>query len=151
MATNPNAPIPDEGAGIDRARGETSAFDGQSTIQLVRRLIDDLGSLFRKEMALATSEISRSMTAIQAGVASIATGGAVLFAGFLVLLLAVAAALAEVVDTWLALLIVGGVVAVVGFIMLSAGRKKLKNSTIKPEKAQAAVREDAEMVRRKMQ
>jgi uncharacterized membrane protein len=75
----------------------------------------------------------------------------VLFAGFIVLLLAAAAALAEVMAAWAAGLIVGGIVTIIGFMMLSAGRKKLKSANLRPERTQEAMREDAEMLRRKMQ
>ncbi len=123
----------------------------EGTGHLLRRLGEDVGALLRKEVALASSEITRALTGLQGALASVATGGAVLFAGFVVLLLAAAAALAEVMPAWAAGLIVGGVVTLIGFIMLSAGRKKLRSANLKPERAQESVREDAEMLRRKMQ
>jgi Putative Actinobacterial Holin-X, holin superfamily III len=142
-----NPPLGKDGGGA----GNGSALEHESTGSLFRRLGEDFAALLRKEMALATSEVSRAITDIQTAIASVATGAAVLFAGFFVLLLAAAAALAQVMPAWLAGLIVGGAVVIIGFVMLSAGRKKLQSSTLKPERTQESVREDAEMLRRKMQ
>lgn len=121
----------------------------ETTGGLLRRLGEDLATLLRKELALATSEISQSVTEARRGVSGIATGGAVLFAGFLILLLAATAALAEVMEAWLAGLIVGGIVAIIGYAMLAAGRKKLSAGSLKPERTQESLRQDSELLRRR--
>jgi hypothetical protein len=146
MATHPDAFI------ATRPDPDVSASPGEeeSIGTLFRRLGDSLATLFRKELALATSELTRSIAHLQSGIASLAAGGAVLFAGFIVLLIAASMALAQVVEMWLAFLIVGAIVTVVGFLMVSAGQKRLK-STPKPERTQEQVRQDADMLRRKMQ
>lgn len=122
-----------------------------STTGLLRRLGDDLASLLRKELALATSEVSRSVQDAKQGVAGIATGGAVLFAGFLILLLALTVALAQVMEAWLAGLIVGGIVCIIGFVMLNAGRKKMSATSMKPERTQQSLKQDSELLRRRVQ
>ena len=54
---------------------------------LLRQLTREVPSLFTKELALAKAELSESLRATKAGAASVATGGAVLLAGFIVLLM----------------------------------------------------------------
>ena len=54
---------------------------------LLRQLTREVPSLFTKELALAKAELSESIRATKAGAASVATGGAVLLAGFIVLLM----------------------------------------------------------------
>lgn len=127
------------------------ALESESTTGLLRRLGEDLATLLRKELALASSEISQTVTDAQRGIASVAMGGAVLFAGLIFLLLAATAALAQVVETWLAALIVGGVVAVIGYAMLAAGKRKLKPSALKLERTQQSLREDTELLHRRTQ
>ena len=122
-----------------------------TTTGLLRRLADDLTTLLRKELALATSEISRSVGEARDGITSMALGGAVLFAGILVLLASVVLALAEVMEPWLAALIVGAIVAVAGFLMLQAGKKKLRPVSLKPERTQEMLRGDRDMLQRRMQ
>ncbi len=57
-----------------------------TTLGLLRRLMDELATLFRQEMALATAEVTGAIAKLSIGLVSVISGGAVLFAGFLVLL-----------------------------------------------------------------
>lgn len=123
--------------------------DAESPAGLLRRLVDELTTLVRQEIALATSEMTRSLGEARTGVASVATGGAVLFAGILVLLAAAVLALAEVMEAWLAALIVGVIVAAVGYGMLQAGKKKLDPSHLKPVRTQESLRRDKELFDRR--
>jgi type IV secretory pathway TrbD component len=72
----------------------------------------------------------------------------VLFAGFIVLLGAAVAALALVMDTWLAALIVGGVVALIGLMLLLKAKKSLNPESMVPNRTIESLKKDEEMVRR---
>jgi predicted phage tail protein len=126
------------------------ARESQSTAGLFRQLFDEVATLFRKEIALAKAELSEAVSEAKLAAISIASGGAVLFAGFLVLLAAAVLGLAHVVSDWLAALIVGGIVAAIGFVMVQSGKQKMETSTFKPERTQDALRKDKEMVERRM-
>ncbi len=115
---------------------------------LIRRLADEVTTLFTKEIALLKVETTNAIREAQSGVGSMAAGGAVLYAGFLFLLVSAFLALSLVVEGWLAALIVGAVVAIIGAIMLSSGKKKLEASSLKPEYTQAAMQKDREMLKR---
>lgn len=121
---------------------------GASTLTLLRRLMDELTTLLRQEMALATSELIGSLGRLTAGIVSIATGGAVLFSGFLVLLAAAVLGLTNVVEPWLAALIVGGVVTIVGVVMVLAGRKAVDPSMLKPRRSAESLRKDKDVLTR---
>ena len=123
------------------------ARDYDSTPSLLRRLADDVGTLLAQEVALLKAETARSIGELKASTASIAVGGAVAFMGGFFLLLAVVYGLSNVVQPWLAALIVGGVVTLVGVIMLSAGRRKLEPAAVAPRRTAAALRKDAEMIK----
>ena len=123
------------------------ARDYDSTPSLLRRLADDVGTLLAQEVALLKSETARSIGELKASTASIAIGGAVAFMGGFFLLLAAVYGLSNVVQPWLAALIVGGVVTLVGVIMLSAGRRKLEPAAAAPRRTAAALRKDAEMIK----
>lgn len=114
---------------------------------LLRQLTNEVPSLITKELALAKAELSESIRATKAGAASVATGGAVLLGGFIVLLMSAVYALSEVVEPWLAALIVGAVVVVIGLIMVSSGKKKFEASSFKPERTIDSVNKDKEAVR----
>ena len=114
---------------------------------LLRQLTHEVPSLITKELALAKAEMSESIRATKAGAASVATGGAVLLGGFIVLLMSAVYGLSEVMEPWLAALIVGGVVVVIGLIMVSSGKKKFEASSFKPERTIHSVNKDKEAVK----
>jgi hypothetical protein len=118
-------------------------------VSLLKRLTDELSVLFRQEMALASAEFTRSMKVFFLGVASVATGGAVLFAGFLVLLAAAVLGLAEWLEPWQAALVVGGVVVLVGIVMVVAGSKKLKPEELKPDRSIQSLKRDKDVLVRR--
>jgi hypothetical protein len=99
-------------------------------------------------MALATAEVVRALGRVSAGAISIATGGAVLFAGFLLLLAAAVLGLAVVLAPWLATLIVGGIVTCVGLLLVWKGRKTMDPLVLKPRRTAESLRKDKEALSR---
>jgi hypothetical protein len=125
--------------------------ESESAISLLRRLADEFSVLFRKEIALAKAEAFQAFSHVKTVAISIVSGGAVLFGGFLVLLAAAVLALGHVVSDWLAALIVGGMVSIIGFVIINFGKNKFDPSALKPERTQHALHQDKEMVERRMQ
>src|SRR5690554_5240223 len=109
---------------------------------LVKQLFDDLALLLRKELALAASEVGKSLKETKIGAAGLLSGAFVLNAGFLFLLAAATLGLAEVMSAWLAALIVGAVVTAVGLIMVQSGKKKFSAANFKPERTMDELRKD---------
>lgn len=130
-------------------RGGLRSVDArdESTPSLLRRLADDVGMLFAQELALLKAETTRSVADLKAATMSIAMGGAVMFMGIFFLLLAAVYGLSNVVEPWLAALIVGGAVTLMGIIMLAKGRRKLEPQAIAPRRTAAAFRKDTEMIK----
>jgi hypothetical protein len=58
--------------------------------------------------------------------------------------------LATVIPDWLAALIVGLVVAVIGLVLVQRGRAALKQTTLKPEKTIESLKEDKEWVQQQV-
>lgn len=142
MATNPYGSAPTEGAG----NGDR---ESQSAIGLLRRLTDELSTLLRQEMALATAEISRSLRVMLGGAASVAMGGAVLYAGLLAMLAAAILGLATVLQPWLATLVIGAAVALIGAALVLAGVRSLDPSTLKPSRTAESLRRDRDVITRR--
>ncbi len=140
MATTSAQPPP----ALDAGERET-----QTTLGLVRHLLDELALLFRQEVRLATAEVSRSLTTLLTGATSVAVAGAVLFAGLLVLLAAAVLGLALALPAWLAALVVGAVVILVGFALLALGRAKFKEVHLKPEHTVASLSKDKDVLTRR--
>ncbi len=123
-------------------------LDGVTVLGLVRRLMDELATLFRQEMALATAELTGALGKLVAAVVSVAAGSAVLFAGFLVLLAAAVLGLAQVMAPWLSALIVGAVVSLIGLILVLVGRKAVDPSVLKPKRSPESLRKDKAVLSR---
>jgi hypothetical protein len=111
-------------------------------------------TLVHEEVELAKAELGEKMSQVTTGIGEIATGGAILFAGFIVLLFAAAGvlelALPEPHANWLAPLIVGGVVMVIGFIALARGRANMKANNLAPERTMESLRRDAGLAKEHM-
>jgi hypothetical protein len=123
--------------------------DTESTAGLLSRLIGEFSTLFRKEIALAKAEITEAAAHAKTGAIMLVAGVGVLFCAVLVLLAAAVLGLSEVMDPWLAALIVAIVVGVAGFLMLQHGKTQLELSSFKPERTQDALRKDKEVLQRR--
>ncbi len=119
----------------------------QSVGSLVGQLSTDLSKLMSQEMALAKAEMKEE--AKKAGVAGGMLGGAAL-AGLMVAFFA-SLALMYILDTQLPLPLAAVIVtllwAIVGAVLFSMGRKKLKEVNPKPEQTVESLKEDKEWVK----
>ena len=143
-------PMADAMSDRPRPMAQSSMNTGRdnSVTGLIKSLADDVTRLFSQEVALAKAEVSTALDHIKAGVLSLAIGLGVLFVGFIVLLFAAAEALSLVVASWLAYLIVGGVVAIIGLILLMKAKKNLNPESMVPNRTIDSLKKDEAMVRR---
>lgn len=142
MATMPPGSSPTAGT-VNGGRESQSAFG------LLRRLTDELSRLLRQELALAVAEISRSMRVMLGAAASVAVGGAVLFMGLLAMLAAAVLGLATVLHPWLAALLIGATVAVVGIVLVLLGIRSLDPANLKPARTTESLRRDKDVLTRR--
>ena len=130
----------------------STTFGGANNVSsvpgLIKSLADDVTQLFAQEIALAKVEVSSAVSDAKTGLVSLAIGLGVLFAGFIVLLMAAVYGLALVVEPWLAALIVGGVVALVGVVLLMKAKKALNPKAMVPDRTINSLRRDEAMLRR---
>jgi xanthine/uracil permease len=140
MASIPQQNLPDR----DYAQG-------RSLMSLFSDLWRETRTLVHQEAELAKAEISEKVSQVTTGAGEIAAGGAILFAGFIVLLFAAVGALELMLATehsmWLAPLIVGLVVMIVGYIVLSRGRKQMSAESLTPERTLESLQRDARLAK----
>ncbi len=118
--------------------------DERSLGELFAELSQESSLLVRQEIELAKTEISQKATAASRDIARIALGGAIAYVGVIVLAFAVVFLLAEFLSAWLAALIVGIVVAAVGYFLAQSGLSKLKRTSLTPERTIETLKEDKE-------
>lgn len=118
---------------------------------LTRETVD----LVRQEIALGRAEISQKISTAQTALTSVAVGAAVVLAGLFIILQAIVAGVAMVLPPemapWLAPLIVGVVVAIIGYVMLKAGSAKLKPDNLMPHRTVDSLVRDKNVAKEKMQ
>lgn len=118
---------------------------------LTRETVD----LVRQEIALGRAEISQKISTAQTALTSVAVGAAVVLAGLFIILQAIVAGVAMVLPPemapWLAPLIVGLVVAIIGYVMLKAGSAKLKPDNLMPHRTVDSLVRDKNVAKEKMQ
>lgn len=109
---------------------------------------DKASSVVRLELALAAAELKRKLRALGLGIVLVAGAAIFVLFGLVLGLATIAAALATVFATWLALLIVtGGLFVFAGVLaMLGIGRIK-KGTPPVPEQAIAEAKLTAEALR----
>jgi hypothetical protein len=106
--------------------------EDRSLGDLFSELSRETSTLIRQEVALAKSEMTDKATTVGKNVGFLAVGGAVAYAGFLVLLGALVIILALFLPWWLSALIVGFVVAAVGYALVQKGLSTLKQVDMAP-------------------
>ena len=127
----------------------------RSLIGLFSDLWRETQTLVHQEAQLAKAELSEKVSQVTTGAGEIAAGGAVLFAGFIVLLFAAVGALQLMIDSehaiWIAPLVVGAVVMIVGYVVLSRGRKQLQAESMVPERTVQSLQRDARLAKEHVQ
>lgn len=107
----------------------------------------ELTSLIRQEVQLAKTELSEKASQAGSGVAWIALGGALIYAGILLLLIAATIALSHLVPSWLSAIIIGAFVIIVGFGILQKGRSTLKAQSLVPHETVDSLRQDKNLAK----
>ena len=118
--------------------------DERSLGELFAELSRDTGVLVRKEVELATTEMTAKARTAAAHVATIAAGGALAHAGLLVLLAAFVIGLAQLgVTPWLSALIVALATMGIGYALVSKGRANLSRASLAPTQTIETLKETA--------
>lgn len=119
--------------------------DDASLGELFSRLAEETSSLVRQEVRLAKAELRESAQQVGRSIASLLIGGAVAYAGFLAILAAIIVGLGQLgLPWWLAALIVGIVVAAIGYVLISRARTGLQASNLMPDRTIESLKEDRE-------
>jgi hypothetical protein len=122
-------------------RTEPPEVHGRSVGDLISEVSNDLSTLMRQELALAKAEVKAEAT--KTGKAAGMLGGAGLAGYMAALFVSIALwwALANGMDEGWAALIVAALWAVVGAVLYSMGRSRLKSVHPKPERTVQTLKE----------
>lgn len=127
--------------------------------ELIKELRDETTALVRKEVALAKTEMSEKAAKYGRNAGYMGIGGILAHAGAIVLLLGLSAllyaglvelGLSHMTSGWLAPLIVGAIVAVIGYALAQKAISAFKRESLVPEKTVDSLKEDQQWLRRKV-
>ena len=116
--------------------------DNRSLGELFAELAQETGKLVRQEVNLAKVEISQKASRAGRHVGVLAAGGAVAYAGLLAILAGIIILLNYVMPLWLSALLVGLVVAVVGYLLVRKALDALKREDFTPQQTMESLKED---------
>jgi len=100
--------------------------------------------LVRQEVALVKAEFNEKFAHLGQGIGALAAGGLIAFSGWLALLAAAVLGLSQIVEPWLAALIIGVVVLALGAGLLLFGKSRLD---LVPRRSFDSLREDTAWIR----
>jgi hypothetical protein len=114
--------------------------------ELFGQLTQDMTLLVRQEIQLARTEMSDKLSRFTTNLVSVLSGGFVAYLGGLALVAALILAVRDLANISLALsaLIVGAVLAIVGYVMLQKGVKELKRVDLAPRRTVETLKDDVQ-------
>ena len=120
---------------------------GAGVADLIGQLGGDIAALVRKESELVRAEIAEKVKSAGKAVVDVAAGGLLLIAALLVLLQALVLALSKIMDPTWASLLVGLVVAGVGYALVRTGMKMLSPKGLAPDRSARQLKKDAQLMK----
>lgn len=131
-----------------------------STIgSLLSDLREESTTLLRQEIALAKAELNEKASRVGKGAMEIAAGGALAYAGLIVLLIGIAMLVSRVLvgfgvttetAVWLGPVSVGIIVAAVGGVLLAKAKHALSGDKLFPHETVDSLKEDKRWVQNKL-
>lgn len=117
--------------------------------ELFGQLSQDMTLLVRQEVQLARTEMTDKISRVAANLVSIGAGGFVAYMGGLALIAALILAIRDLANISLAwsALIVGIIMAIIGYVMLQRGLKELKSAELAPRRTVENIREDVQSIK----
>jgi len=117
--------------------------------ELFGQLTQDMTLLVRQEVQLARTEMTEKLSKLTTNLISVGAGGFVAYLGGLALMAALILAIRDLANISLAwsALIVGAVLAIVGYVMLQRGLKELKEVELAPRRSVENIKDDVQSIK----
>lgn len=123
--------------------------DDRSFGTLFSELSEEIKHLLREELVLMKKEMADKMMHAVKGAVFLAAGGMVLYSGFLGLIAASISGIgAGGIALWLSALIVGLVLAVIGYVLVQKGLRDLKQLDFVPRHTIASIKAETRWIKK---
>ncbi len=121
--------------------------DETSLVTLFSQLAEQTGTLVKQEAALMQAELVEKATIAGKNAAYVAGGAFVGYAGLLFILAGIVGILSYIVPLWAAALIVGVILAIASYVMVSSALAEMKKTNWAPSESIESIKEDAEWLK----
>jgi uncharacterized membrane protein YqjE len=113
-------------------------------------LAAEMSNLVRQEVALARVELGQKAKHVGRNVGYLIVGGAIAYAALLAVLAAIIMVLDNVMPTWGAALLVGVLVAGIGWLLIGKAVSALQQTDVTPRETVETLKEDAAWVKQQI-
>jgi len=122
---------------------------GRSLPELFGDLVNQISTLFRKEVQLARAEVTEKVNHAASAIPGLVVGGVLLLGALIMLLHALSLGLVRLLEIspGLAYLITGVLATLGGYVLLKGGLSKLKTSNLMPERTAQQLSRDAQVAK----
>jgi len=122
---------------------ENRSLENKPIGDLFGDLATEMSNLVRQEVALARVELSQKAKHVGKNVGYLVVGGAVAYAAALAIIAAIIMLLARYMPDWGAALLVGIIVAGVGWLLIGKALSALQQTEVTPRQTVETLKEDA--------
>ena len=117
---------------------------------LFSELAAETSTLVRQEVALAQTELTHKATRVGKNVGYLVVGGAVAYAALLAIVAGIIIVLGMAIPLWVSALLVGAVIGVVAFFMISSAVAELRKMDPVPRQTVETIKEDAKWLKKEL-
>ncbi len=122
---------------------ENRSLENKPLGDLFSDLASDMSNLVRQEVTLAKVEITQKAKHVGRNVGYLVVGGAIAYAALLAVIAAIIMLLAKVLPDWGATLLVGILVAGIGWLLIGKALSALQQTDMTPRETVETLKEDA--------
>lgn len=114
--------------------------------ELFGELTQDMTLLVRQEVQLARVELEQKATRLGSAFATVGIGGFIAYVGALAIVAGLILLLTDLagIEPWIAALLIGGILAIAGYVMLQGGLRRLKQSDLAPRSTVETLKDDVQ-------
>ena len=106
--------------------------------------------MVRQEVALAQTEMAHKATKVGKNVGYLVVGGAVAYAALLAIIAGIIIVLGMAIPIWVSALLVGAVIGIVAFFMISSAAAELRKTDPVPRQTVETIKEDAKWLKKEL-
>lgn len=118
--------------------------------ELFSDLASDMSNLVRQEVELAKVELGQKAKHVGRNIGYLVVGGAIAYAALLAVIAAIILLLDNVMPSWGASLLVGVVVAGIGWLLIGKAVSALQQTDVTPRETVETLKEDAAWVKQQI-